>query len=122
MTNPLPAGAMIPISVHMEAIDAPIAASMALPPASATAAPAFAARPVAEAIWTLRMSEQASAVSAAVRGVDVEPGALGARTQDEGAGNAALKTVTPRAASLADRTTYVLMDAALCRHRGSHLR
>jgi hypothetical protein len=50
VTNPLPAGAMIPISVHMEAIEAPMAASTAFPPASATAAPAAAARLVADAI------------------------------------------------------------------------
>ncbi len=55
----------------------------------------------------------ANAVSTNVRGVDVESGALSARTQDEGAVGTAARTRTPRAASLADRTAQRLVVAAL---------
>jgi len=56
---------------------------------------------------------QASAESGNVRGVDVESGALVARTQDEGAVWTALRTRTPRAVLPAGRTMQRLPDAAL---------
>jgi hypothetical protein len=58
-------------------------------------------------------AEETSAVSTNVRGVDVESGALSARTQDEGAVGPAARTRMPRAASLADRTAQRLVVAAL---------
>jgi len=67
-----------------------------------------------------------SAVSTNVRGVDVESGALIARTQDEGAVWTALRTRTPRAAfsmteRLAGRTVQRLVDVALGAHHASRL-
>jgi hypothetical protein len=64
--------------------------------------------------------ELASALSTNVRGVDVEPGALVARTQDgdqevegEGAVWTALRTRTQLPVFLDDRTTQEFVDRAL---------
>ena len=62
---------------------------------------------------TIRGLQLARAVSTNVRGVDVESGMLGARTQDEGAVWTASRTRTPRVASLTDRTVQRLVDTAL---------
>jgi hypothetical protein len=59
-----------------------------------------------------------SAVSTNVGGVDVESGALSARTQDEGAVGTAARMRMPRAASLADRTAQRLVVATLGRGSG----
>lgn len=61
------------------------------------------------------ISHAASALSGNVRGVDVDSGALVARTQDGGAVWTALRTRTQRAVFLGDRITQRLPDRALLR-------